>query len=153
MSKFDRADPGLDPDYCDGLTPDPFDEDRADLAFGFPDVPDVSRMTAETAGLTVLLFILSSDVDVYGLLSLESLQLAEHAARIAVSAHDVTPIAVDRISAVRMRLIRSIATLSKPVDTAIVSGPQPVKPSDGSRPVRPIAVPVQPITPSSAIRF
>lgn len=71
---------------------------------GWPAPPARAGRTAEGFGLSVLAYILSTDLLVYGFLSDEDLQLADHAARIAVSSRDILPVAVDRISAVRMTI-------------------------------------------------
>ena len=36
MSKYDYPDPGLDPDYCNGLSPDPIDSEPTCLWCGEP---------------------------------------------------------------------------------------------------------------------
>jgi len=132
MSRF-ATEPDRDTDDALSLEPD---DDREDFA-PFPDPPSERGLTAEQFGLAVILYImagLSADqpCELYGLLSDRALQLAEHAARIAVSAPCIEPIAVDRISAVRMRIHAVLQV--RALDAAIVTNApaivQPVNPSD-----------------------
>jgi hypothetical protein len=150
---------------------DHFDEDRADVYvshehiadpgspahYGFP-VPPSRVGTAESYGLTVLAYILGSDVDVLGLLDLESLHLALHAARIAVASHDVLPLAVDRISAVTMAIhayIGRLESASKIVESGATVAPTTAPDTDdtdGGSKVRNHAAPIAP-APSFALEF
>lgn len=164
MSKFDRADPGLDPDYCDGLA-EPFDSDRAEVyvshehvadspeVFGFPSPPSSEdHFDIESYGLALLRYILSADVEVYGLISTVGLQAAEYSARLAVGHSDVEPIAVDRISAVRMRIAAVLATRIVAESTVNTIAPPIVSPvQDGGQTSRTVDRPIVPVSPAGIV--
>jgi hypothetical protein len=101
MSRFDYADPGQDSAYCDPLTPDDDAYDLGDVS-EFPAPPALAPMPGY--GLAVLLYLMNADVYLFGMVDDHALQCADHSALIAVASREILPLAVDRISAVRMEI-------------------------------------------------
>ena len=111
MSRYDRPDPALDPAYCDALSPEPFDEDRADVfelgeLHAIPAVPLLGPMPGY--GLEVLRFLLAEDF-AYGFVDDHGLQCADHSSLIAICSPDMCELSRVKISAVRMMIATVLA--------------------------------------------
>jgi len=96
-------------------------------------------------GISLLAYLLSADVDLYGMCSDDQLALAEHAAYFAVTAREILPRAVDRISEVRSRILHVLAArkLEAPVQPTAVAPTRTPAPNEG---------PMAPLTPKPYTR-
>jgi len=107
-------------------------------------------------GCRVLAFVLETSVT--ATLSDRDLELAEHAYPIAVGAHDIAPIAVDRLSAVQHAVLAARATRRTYDAEQATNATACVPPTGGTRPgkpatLQPIPKPLSPASVAIDIRF
>lgn len=77
------------------------------MTFPHPPQPQPDTTRAQY-GLALVLYLVSAECDLYGMLTDEQLELAEHAAHIAVISRDILPAAVDQISGIRHRIAKTL---------------------------------------------
>lgn len=90
-----------------------------------PDVP------AYAYGMQILAYLLHGQADgqeLYGLLSDEDLELANHSSQYAVTAPEILPLAVDRLSQIRHRIVQVLRDRATERTAAICPGASPVCP-------------------------
>lgn len=94
-------------------------------------VPAVNGRDAYAYGIALLLYVLQMQpVEVYGLLSDSQLELTLHCSQYAITARDILPLAVDRLSAVRTRLAAVLASRMVLVQASTSTSTPTANPAD-----------------------
>lgn len=103
----------------------------------YPRLPELPPVGADETiaeyGIRVLAFVLATDVT--ATLTDRDLDLADHAYAIAISSAGILPIAVDRLSAARMRILRTLQARQRaqPAPARVSPQPAPIVSRPGGR--------------------
>jgi hypothetical protein len=87
--------------------------------------------TVHQYGCSLLAWIVQIDREVYGLLDDEQLSLIDHVAHSVVSARDIPPLVVDRISAIRHRVMHSLRIRALDVTAVRTASIRDERPNEG----------------------